>query len=80
MQVTQNSSRNPWSSQRHRGASAGIEHPRWQGHYNTRLNLDMDNASAGALLAVVNPYATTVVGMPAVMNYNFLPDMGRMTA
>jgi hypothetical protein len=80
MQVTQNSRRNPRSSQRHRGANAGIEHPRWQGRYNTCLNLDMDDASAGALFAVVNLYATPVVGMPAVMNYNFLPDMGRMTA
>jgi len=40
----------------------------------------MDDASTGALLTVVNANATPVVRMPAVMNYNFLPDMGRMTA
>lgn len=80
MQVTQNSRRYPWSSQAHRGANAGIKHPRWQGRYDTRFNLDMNDTSTGSLFAVMNPYATTVVGMPAVMNNNFLPDMGRMTA
>jgi hypothetical protein len=80
MQVTQNSGRDLWSSQGHCGADADVEHPCWQGCYNTRLNLDMDDATAGALLAVMNPYAVTVVGMPAVMNYNFMPNMGRMTA
>jgi hypothetical protein len=80
MQVTQNSRRDPWSSQRHPGADAGIEHPRRQGRYDTRFDLDMDDAPTGSLLTVVNPNATTIVGMPAVMNHNFLPDMGRMTA
>ena len=40
----------------------------------------MNDTPTGALLTVVNPNATTIVGMPAVTNYNFLPDMGRMTA
>jgi hypothetical protein len=80
MQVTQNIRRNPWSSQGHHSANAGVEHPRWKGGYDTRFDLDMDDASPCALLAVVNLYATTVVGMPAVMHHNFMPDMGRMTA
>ena len=80
MQVTQDGRRDPRSSQRHRGAGAGIEHPRRQGSYNTRFDLDMYDTSTGALLTVVNANATPVVRMPAVMNYNFLPDMGRMTA
>jgi hypothetical protein len=80
MQVTQDSRRNPRTPQCHCRADARIQHPCRQGRDNTRFDLDVDEASAGALLAVVNPYRTTVVGMPAVMNHNFLPDMDRMTA
>ena len=80
MQVTQNIRRNPWSAQGHRGAYAGVEHPPRKGGDDTCFDLDMDDASPCALLAVVDLYATTVVGMPAVMHYNFMPDMGRMTA
>jgi len=80
MQITQRSRRDPRPSQRHRGAGAGIEHPRRQRSYDARFDLYMYDASTGALLTVVNPNATPVVRMPTVMNYNFLPDMGRMTA
>jgi hypothetical protein len=44
----------------HPGADAGIEHPRRQGRYDTRFDLDMDDAPAGALLAVVSPNTTAV--------------------
>jgi len=80
MQVTQDSRRNPRPSQRHCRADARIEHPCRQSRNNTRLDLNVDKASAGAPLAVVNSYPTPVVGMPAVMDHNFLPDVGRMTA
>jgi hypothetical protein len=80
MQVTQDSRRNPRASQRHCRADAGVEHPCGQGRNDTCFDLNVDEASAGALFAVVNPYATTVAGMPAVMDHNFLPDMGRMAA
>ncbi len=40
----------------------------------------MDDAAAGALLAVLRSYASAVERMPAVMNFNFSPDMGRMNA
>ncbi|MGJ7555058.1 hypothetical protein ACSFBI_13735, partial [Variovorax sp. RB3P1] len=35
--------------------------------------------AVGALLAVLPPDATPVEGMPAIEDFNFLPDMGRMT-
>jgi hypothetical protein len=40
----------------------------------------MDDAATGALLAVVSTDASAVERMPAVVNFNFLLDMGRMTA
>ena len=40
----------------------------------------MHDAAVRTLLAVLHAYASTMKWMPAVMNFNFLPDMGRMTA
>jgi hypothetical protein len=70
----------PWLPQSHRGSNAGIQHPGWKGQDDTGFDLDVNHAPTGALLAVVSPDPTTVVWMPAVVDYNFVPDMGRMTA
>ena len=40
----------------------------------------MYDAAIGALLAVLRAYTAAVKGMPAITDFNFLPDMGRMTA
>jgi hypothetical protein len=40
----------------------------------------MNDATAGALLTVLRSYTSAVEGMPAVVNFNFMPNMGRMTA
>jgi hypothetical protein len=40
----------------------------------------VDDAAGSALFAVVSPYGPPMEGMPAVVNFNFTPDMGRMTA
>ena len=40
----------------------------------------MYDATVGTLLAVLHAYAPTMKWMPAVMNFNFSPNMGRMTA
>ena len=59
---------------------AGIQHPPWQYGYNARFDLNMHDAAVGTLLAVLHAYASAMKWVPAVMNFNFLPDMGRMTA
>jgi hypothetical protein len=51
-----------------------------QNCYKTRLDLNADHAAAGALLAVMRSYTSDVERVPAVVNFNFPPDMGRMTA
>jgi len=38
------------------------------------------DAAAGTLLAVMSSCAAPVKRMPRIVDYNFLPDMGRMTA
>jgi hypothetical protein len=40
----------------------------------------MHDMAVGALLAVMPAYASAVKRVPAIVNFNFLPDMGRMTA
>jgi len=36
--------------------------------------------TAAALLNVTNLDATTIQRMPSIIDFNFLPDMGRMSA
>ena len=38
----------------------------------------MDNATANALLTVLHAQATSIEWVPAIVNLDFLPDMGRM--
>jgi hypothetical protein len=64
MQVAQRIRRDLRSPERHDGAHPG----------------DVYDAAASALLAILSSHTSAVEGMPRVMNYNFLPDMGRMTA
>ena len=80
MQVKQDSRRNPRAPERHRRADAGVEHPCRQGSYDAWLYLHMNNAAASAPFAVMGSYTSAVEGMPAIVNFNLLPDMGRMTA
>lgn len=80
MQVMQGTRRDAWGTERHCGAYAGIEHPLREYRYDARFDLNVDDASAGALLAIVGSNTPTVKRMPRIVNYNFSPDMGRMTA
>jgi hypothetical protein len=38
----------------------------------------VNNPTVGALLAVLASNTATIERMPPVMDFNFLPDMGRM--
>jgi hypothetical protein len=40
----------------------------------------MNDLAAGAPLTILPPNAAPIERMPSVANFNFLPDMGRMTA
>jgi hypothetical protein len=40
----------------------------------------MNDAAGSTLLAVTGVYTSTVEGMPAIVNFNFPPDKGRMAA
>jgi len=63
----------------HSGASHRIQHPRCDHRNHAGCCLDIDEAASDALLAAKAPDATPVKGVPAIMNLDLLPDMGRMT-
>ena len=81
MQITQGVDRNAGRPQRpHRDANPGVEHPLREGRYDSRFDLNVNDAAASALLAVMSSHTPAVERMPWVVNINFPPDMGRMTA
>jgi hypothetical protein len=79
MQFNQGRDRHPRRPQLHPGTSGGIEHPCRDDHDVAGCHLDMNNLAAGAPLDVLLSNPPPIQRMPAVMNLNLLPDMGRMT-
>lgn len=79
MQVSQGRDRHPRRPQLHPGTSGGIEHPCRDDHDVAGRHFDMNNLAAGAPLDVLTSNSPPIQRMPAVMNLNLLPDMGRMT-
>ena len=63
----------------HPGAGDRVEHPSRDDRDHAGRHLDVHEAAGEAILAVVPPDAPPVQRMPAVVNHNLLPDMGRMT-
>jgi hypothetical protein len=80
MQLNQDIRRNAWRPDLHCRTDPGVEHPLGKHGYDARFDLNVDDAPAGALLAVVGSNTPAVKRMPRIVNYNFSPDMGRMTA
>jgi hypothetical protein len=80
MKVEQRRYRHAWrADRRHAGAGHGVQHPRGDGRDHAGHRLDVNNPTGKALLTVLPPNTTPMERVPAVMNLNFLPDMGRMT-
>jgi hypothetical protein len=66
-------------AERHTSAGNGIEHPCRHHDDYARRYLNVHNLAAGALFDMLAPDSAPMESVPAVMNFNFLPDMGRMT-
>jgi hypothetical protein len=67
-------------AQRHARTHDSIQHPcRHDPHY-AWAGLDVHHATTASFLDVSYLDATPMQGMPTVMDFNFLPDMGRMIA
>jgi hypothetical protein len=79
VQIPQGARRNARRSEFHVSADTGVKHPSRQYRDDAWRDLDMDNAAANPLLAVLRPQTAPIERVPTIMNFNFLPDMGRMT-
>ena len=80
VQVAQRRHGDPRFGEHHDGTRDGVEHP-CRHHFDyARLGFNMDDTAGTALLNIANLCAPAVQWMPAIVNFNFLPDMGRMTA
>jgi hypothetical protein len=64
----------------HSTTDTGVDHPAWQYRYCAGRHLNMDKPAVSALFAVLHPKSSTVKWVPAIVNINFVPDMGRMDA
>jgi hypothetical protein len=80
MQFSQRRYRDAWGTQFHSGAGGGIEHPCRHHDNDTGCHLDVNDFTAGAPLEVLTSNTASVQSVPAVVNLDLLPDMGRMTA
>jgi len=64
----------------HSGAGSGIEHPRGHDDDHAGRHLDVSDLTADSPLDILAPNSTPIERVPSVVDFNFLPDMGRMTA
>jgi hypothetical protein len=64
---------------RHCGADGRIQHPCRDQCDDTWRRLEIDKAAGSALLVALAPDTTPIQRVPAIMDLDLLPDMGRMT-
>src|SRR5437879_11279623 len=64
----------------HARARGGVQTPGRQDDDHAGRDLDMDHRSGGTLLTVLLSKAPPEERVPAIVDLDFLPDMGRMTA
>jgi hypothetical protein len=79
MQLIQRRYRHARCAEGHSDAGGGIEHPCRHHDDHAGRHLDVNSLAAGAPLNILAPNAPPIEGVPLVTNFNFLPDMGRMT-
>jgi hypothetical protein len=79
MQFGERVRRYPADADLHACARDRIEHPRRHNRDDAGLRFDLHEPPGDTLLTAAEANATPVEGMPAIMDHDFLPDMGRMT-
>lgn len=79
MQIDEGGYRRVRCTQFHACTSGSVEHPCRHDQDYAGCDLDVNNITCCSLFAVLPSKATTIERMPAVKDFDFLPDMGRMT-
>jgi hypothetical protein len=64
--------------ERHSGAGGGIQDPCCGHDDDARRRLEVDHGARYTLFAALALDTTPVEGVPAIVDLDFLPDMGRM--
>src|SRR3954453_12512865 len=79
MQCDERVHRYPAGADLHARARNRIEHPRRYNRDDAGLRFDLHEPPRATLLTAAEANATPIEGMPAIMDHDVLPDMGRMT-
>jgi hypothetical protein len=79
MQIDEGGHRRAGHTQFHACAGGSVEHPLRHDQDYARCDLDVHNITCRSLFAVLPSKTATIERMPAVEDFDFLPDMGRMT-
>ena len=79
MQVHQRRDGHPRRAEAQSAANDRVEHPASHDHDDSRRHFDMNNLARCPRFAVLPAQAAAMQRVPAVMNDDFRPDMGRMT-
>jgi hypothetical protein len=80
VQLDQRCYRHPRRAERHSSADGRIQHPSRHHDDHAGRHLDVNNLAAGAPLNILASKTPPIERVPAVVNFDFRPDMGRMTA
>jgi hypothetical protein len=79
MQLDQARYRHARRPEPHPGAGGWIQHPCRHHDDHAGRNLDVNNVTADPPLGILAPHAAPIECVPSITNFDFLPDMGRMT-
>src|SRR5215469_8319951 len=79
MQLSQRQYRHARRAARHCRADGRIKHPCRHNDDHAGRHLNVNDLTAGASLDILAPNATPIECVPAIMDLDLLPDMGRMT-
>jgi len=66
------------SAHAHPGANDGIEHPVGDGNDHARRAHNAQESTGCSLRYAADADLAAEIGVPAVLHFQFLPDMGRM--
>ena len=80
MKVRQRLDARLWRTQPQARTCSSVEHPAGHRDDDAWRHLDMNNLTRSSALAVLTPQPASMQRVPAVEDFDFLPDMGRMTA
>ena len=79
VQICERLHRRSGGAQFHACACSAIQHPGGDHDHDAWCDLDVNDLAVGSLLTVLALDATSVQRVPTVEDFDFLPDMGRMT-